>query len=142
MTAGAGAAARARSMDIPSVQIDGNDVLAVHGAAGTLVREVRAGGGPRLLHALTYRIKGHVSVDPAAYRDADEVNAALQTDPIARARRHWLDVPGIGARVLDAIEREAAEEVAAAVAAAEAAPWPEAGAAYTDVQTTGAGQWR
>jgi acetoin:2,6-dichlorophenolindophenol oxidoreductase subunit alpha len=129
-------------MDIPSVQIDGNDVLAVHAAAGTLVREVRGGGGPRLLHALTYRVKGHVSVDPAAYRDAGELKAALETDPIARARRHCLAVSGIGERELDAIEREAAEEVAAALAAADAAPWPDASAAFSDVQTTGAGQWR
>jgi acetoin:2,6-dichlorophenolindophenol oxidoreductase subunit alpha len=142
MTAGAGAAARARSMDIPSVQIDGNDVLAVYEAAGTLVREVRGGGGPRLLHAVTYRVKGHVSVDPAAYRDPDELKAALEIDPIARARRHCLAAHGIAERELDAIEREAAQEVAAALASADAAPWPDAAAAYTDVQTTGAGQWR
>jgi pyruvate dehydrogenase E1 component alpha subunit len=67
---------------------------------------------------------------------------ALQTDPIARARRHYLDLPGARPGLLDAIEREAAEEVAAAVEAADAAAWPDAEAAYTDVQTTGAGQWR
>ncbi|MGZ8255404.1 MAG: thiamine pyrophosphate-dependent dehydrogenase E1 component subunit alpha, partial [Burkholderiaceae bacterium] len=83
MTAGEGAAARARSVGIAAVQVDGNDVLAVHEAAGALVRDVRSGGGPRLLHALTYRVKGHVSVDPAAYRDPAEVQAALERDPIA-----------------------------------------------------------
>ena len=70
MTAGDGAAARALSLDIPAVQVDGNDVLAVHAAAATLVQQVRSGRGPRLLHALTYRVKGHVSVDLAAYREA------------------------------------------------------------------------
>ena len=95
MTAGDGAsAARRRSMDIPAVQVDGNDVMAVHAAAAALVREVRAGAGPRLLHALTYRVKGHVSVDPAAYRDPEELKAALATDPIARARQHYLALPG------------------------------------------------
>ena len=142
MTAGAGASARAEGMNIPAVQVDGNDVLAVHAAAATLVGQVRGGAGPRLLHAVTYRIKGHVSVDPAAYRDRDELEAALQTDPIARARRHYLDLPGADARLLDAIERESAAEVAAAVDAAEAAAWPQAESAFTDVQTTGAGQWR
>lgn len=142
MTAGDGASARARSMDIVSVQVDGNDVLAVHEAAGALVRQVRAGSGPRLLHALTYRVKGHVSVDTAAYRDPGELKEALQTDPIERARRHCLTLPGVDAAQLAAIEREAADEVAAALAAADAAPWPDPAAAFEDVQTTGAGQWR
>jgi TPP-dependent pyruvate/acetoin dehydrogenase alpha subunit len=141
MTAGPGAAARARSLGIPATEVDGNDVLAVHAAAGPLVAEVRAGAGPRLLHAVTYRIKGHVSVDPAAYRDAAEVEAARATDPIARAAARYLLLDGADPVLPAACERAAREEVAAAVAAAEAAPWPEAASAYTDVQDIGAGQW-
>ena len=91
---------------------------------------------------VTYRVKGHVSVDPAAYRDPEELKAALETDPIARARQHYLALPGAQASQLDAIEREATDEVAAAVAAADADAWPDAASAFTDVQTTGAGQWR
>jgi len=139
MTAGDGASARAQSMDIAATQVDGNDVFAVHATAGELIAEVRAGSGPRLLHALTYRVKGHVSVDPAAYRDPAELAAALDTDPIAHARA--LLAGSIDTAVLDAIENAAHEEVEAALAAANAAPWPEAGAAFTDVQSTGEGQW-
>ena len=142
MTAGDGAAARAASLDIASETVDGNDVEAVHAAAGRLVAAVRAGRGPRLLHAITYRVKGHVSVDLAAYRDAHELAAALQTDPIARARQQMLAQPGVSAATLDAIAAEAQAEVDAALAAAEVAPWPAADAAYTDVQSTGAGVWR
>lgn len=142
MTAGAGASVRAQSLDIAAVQVDGNDVLAVHAAAATLVAEVRAGQGPRLLHAITYRVKGHVSVDKAAYRAADELEAALKTDPIARARQHFLALPGSSAQQLDAIEQSANDEVMAALQGADAAPWPDAASAYTDIQTTGAGQWR
>jgi len=142
MTAGDGAAARAESLGIPAVQVDGNDVLAVHFAAGALVEQVRDGQGPRLLHAVTYRVKGHVSVDPAAYRDRHELEAALETDPIARARHRFLALPGSAAALLDAIDAEAHAEVEAALAAADAAPWPAAEAAFTDVQTTGAGVWR
>jgi TPP-dependent pyruvate/acetoin dehydrogenase alpha subunit len=140
MTAGEGASARAASMDIAATQVDGNDVFAVHETAARLVAEVRGGGGPRLLHALTYRVKGHVSVDLAAYRDPAELAAALETDPIARARGHLLDM-GVAAATLDAIENAARDEVDTALAVADAAPWPEASAAFTDVQTTGAGQW-
>jgi acetoin:2,6-dichlorophenolindophenol oxidoreductase subunit alpha len=142
MIAGEGATARAASLDIAAEQVDGNDVMAVHAAAGRLVAEVRAGRGPRLLHAITYRVKGHVSVDLAAYRDPQELAEALQTDPIARARQAFLALPGAKTDTLDTIEREATAEVDAALAAAEAAPWPEAAAAFTDVQTTGAGTWR
>lgn len=142
MTAGEGASARAQSLDIAAVQVDGNDVLAVHQAAQELVQQVRAGSGPRLLHAITYRVKGHVSVDKAAYRAADELEAALKTDPITRAREHFLTLPGASAQQLDAIEQAASEEVAVALKTADAAPWPDVASAYTDVQTTGAGQWR
>ena len=141
MTAGEGASVRAESMDIPAVKVDGNDVLAVHEAAAAMVSAVRAGSGPRLLHAITYRVKGHVSVDPAAYRNPDELREALKTDPIARARQQYLQDGG-DAAVLDTLECQAREEVAAAVAGADAAPWPDAATAFTDVQTTGAGQWR
>ncbi|RZL64318.1 MAG: thiamine pyrophosphate-dependent dehydrogenase E1 component subunit alpha [Variovorax sp.] len=141
MTAGDGASARAEALDIAATQVDGNDVFAVHAAAGRLVAEVRSGGGPRLLHALTYRVKGHVSVDPAAYRDPAELAAALETDPIANARAQCL-AAGVSAAELDTIDAEAQTEVEAALKAANAAPWPDASAAFTDVQTTGAGQWR
>ena len=141
MTAGAGAAARAQALDIAALQLDGNDVFAVSEAAARLVAEVRGGGGPRLLHALTYRIKGHVSVDAAAYREPAELAAALHTDPIARARAALLALPGADAAELEAIEQQAQAEVQAALAAAEAAPWPDAAAAYSDVQDTGAGIW-
>jgi TPP-dependent pyruvate/acetoin dehydrogenase alpha subunit len=104
------------------------------------VGEVRSGSGPRLLHALTYRVKGHVSVDLAAYRDPAELAAALETDPIARTRGHLLSI-GVRAATLDAIENAARDEVDTALAIADAAPWPDASAAFTDVQTIGAGQW-
>ena len=140
MTAGDGASARAEALDIAATRVDGNDVFAVHAAAARLVAEVRSGAGPRLLHALTYRVKGHVSVDAAAYRDPTELAAALETDPIAAARARCIDA-GAASSALDAIEADAQAEVEAALAAADAAPWPDASAAFTDVQTTGAGQW-
>jgi pyruvate dehydrogenase E1 component alpha subunit len=140
MTSGAGASARAASLDMPATQVDGNDVLAVYAAAQNLVQQVRAGSGARLLHALTYRVKGHVSVDPAAYRNPQELAAALLTDPIARCRERF-GAEALMQKALEAIENEATQEVAEAIKAAAAAPWPEASAAYTDIQTTGAGTW-
>jgi len=142
MTGGDGAMARARSLGLDGLTVDGNDVMAVHDATATLVAQVRAGGGPRFLHALTYRFKGHVSVDPGTYRDATEVEAALLSDPLGLARAKLLAL-GVTAGDVDAIDVAARAEVAAAVAAAEAAPWPEARAAFEDVANTGGrGPWR
>jgi pyruvate dehydrogenase E1 component alpha subunit len=141
MTAGPGAAARAESLGVPAERVDGNDVEAVDVAAARLVAAVRGGSGPRLLHAVTYRFKGHVSVDPAAYRDPAEVARALEHDPLKLAREK-LGARGVPAADVGAIDAAARAEIAAAQAFAAAAPWPDPASAYTDIQTTGAGQWR
>jgi len=139
MTAGPGASARAAAMGIPAVQVDGTDVQAVSNAAAELIREIRAGSGPRLLHALTDRHKGHVSVDPGLYRNADDVAAALARDGLKRTRAQ-LVAQGQAAQV-EQIERDAQAEIDAAVATASAAPLPDRSTAYTDIQNTGAGVW-
>jgi acetoin:2,6-dichlorophenolindophenol oxidoreductase subunit alpha len=140
MTAGPGAAARAASVGIPGMTVDGNDVSAVDDAAGELATQVRSGGGPRFLHAITYRMKGHVSVDPAAYRDAAEVARAMQQDPLAIAAARLASL-GVADAEVARVRAAADAAVAAAVAAATAAPFPEIALAYTDIQDTGAGRW-
>ena len=96
---------------------------------------------PRLLHAVTYRFKGHVSVDPGTYRDAAEVEAAKLNDPLLITQRQLL-AAGVAQVELDSIGREALAEIAHALQVAEAAPWPQAAAAYDDVMNSGAGVWR
>ena len=139
MTAGPGASARAAAMGIAALQVDGTDVQAVSEAAAELIREIRAGSGPRLLHALTDRHKGHVSVDPGLYRDPEAVAAALARDGLARTRAQLL-AQGHEAQV-EQIERAARAEIDAAVATATAAPLPDKSAAYTDIQNVGEGVW-
>jgi pyruvate dehydrogenase E1 component alpha subunit len=140
MTAGEGALARARAIGVPGEKVDGNDVFAVDAAASALAGQIRAGGGPRLLHAITYRVKGHVSVDPATYRNGEEVDRALENDPIPACLER-LAALGADRKQLQAIAQHAEQEVAAAVRVAAAAPWPEPGVAYTEVQDTGSGRW-
>jgi len=141
MTAGDGAAARAHGIGLPAETVDGNDVLAVDAAARELVARIRAGAGPQFLHALTYRVKGHVSVDAAAYRQKSEVDSALESDPLRLAAAR-LAALGVAAERVAEADAEARMEIEAALAAAHAAPAPEPGEAYTDIQDTGAGQWR
>jgi TPP-dependent pyruvate/acetoin dehydrogenase alpha subunit len=140
MSAGGGAAVRARGFGVEALEVDGNDGEAVYRAAGAMVQAVRAGAGPRLLHAKTYRFKGHVSVDPAAYRDPAELAAAMKTDPLFVAREK-LAARGVAASEIDALVSAARDEVAAALASARAAPFPDEAAATEEVQDTGAGQW-
>jgi TPP-dependent pyruvate/acetoin dehydrogenase alpha subunit len=136
MTAGEGALARAQAIGVPGVQVDGNDVFAVDAATAMLVSRISAGEGPQFLHAVTYRFKGHVSVDPAAYRDGEEVSRALETDPLLLAAK------AINGLVAARIHDEAEQEVQRALEAAASAPWSDPHEAYTDVQDTGAGRWR
>ena len=140
MTAGAGAAERSRAIGVPAVSVDGNDVVAVWQAAAELVEQVRSQGEPRMLHARTWRVKGHVSVDTQGYRDPAELAAAIAADPIRRARERLL-ADGVDVARIDALDRAAADEIAAAVAFADASPVPAIAQAYTDVQTIGEGAW-
>jgi pyruvate dehydrogenase E1 component alpha subunit len=141
MTGGAGAAARAASIGVAAVSVDGNDVEAIDSAAAGLVAEVRAHAGPRLLHAVTYRFKGHVSIDPGLYRNPDEVARALEHDPLRLARERLLD-RGTSPAAIAAIDAAARAEIDAACAFATEASAPDPAAAYIDVQDAGAGQWR
>src|SRR6185437_7045091 len=98
---------------------------------------VRQGGGPRFLHARTYRLLGHTGVDPAQYRPAAEVEAKRREDPILRAAELLL-AAGVPAAALEADGADAAREMAAAFDDASAAPFPDSAAAFADVQDLGA----
>jgi pyruvate dehydrogenase E1 component alpha subunit len=138
VTAGAGVLARAEALGVPGLAVDGNDVLAVLDATQRLVATIRRGEGPRILHALTYRLTGHTSTDAAAWRPADEVAEARAREPIARLEA-WLTANGTDAATLAAIARDADAEMAAARSEALAAPWPDVATALADVQDVGAG---
>ena len=109
--------------------------------AGKLAEWVRNGHGPAFIHAVTYRFKGHVSVDPGAYRDASEVEQALRADPLIQARDALL-AAGEPAASIDAIDAAAKIETEVALAVAKSSPWPDPATAYEDVIDSGAGQWR
>ncbi|SEE21904.1 pyruvate dehydrogenase E1 component alpha subunit [Rhizobiales bacterium GAS188] len=136
MTAGPGLSERARALGVPATEVDGNDVVAVEAAAADLVREVRAGEGPRFLHAKTYRVTGHTGADPATYRPKGEVEAQKANDPITRARE-LLIAAGVAASSLDEDRQAALAEMDEAYASARGAPFPPAEAAFIDVQDIG-----
>lgn len=137
MTAGAGPAARARAIGIPAEEVDGNDITAVDTAARGLIEQIRAGGGPRFLHARTYRLTGHTGADTAPYRPAEEVEAKRAHEPILRAAA-MLSAAGVAQAALDEDRAAAEAEMTAAYEAAFAAPYPGPEEAFRDVQDIGA----
>lgn len=137
MTAGAGAAARAEAIGIPAQTVDGNDVAAIDALAASFIETIRDGGGPRFIHALTYRLKGHTAHDSAPYRSAAEVEQQRQRDPI-RLCREALAAQGVLADEIDRVEMLAREEVASALVQVRGRPLPDARFAWSDVQDVGA----
>jgi pyruvate dehydrogenase E1 component alpha subunit len=135
------AADRAPGYGLPAEVIDGNDVVVVASAVGRAVDRARAGRGPTVIEARTYRHFGHSRTDPATYRPPEEVQEWLRRDPLdlARARLAGLGVP---AEAADEADERAAREVAEAVAAARAAPGPDPADALTDVWADGGSEWR
>jgi 2-oxoisovalerate dehydrogenase E1 component alpha subunit len=78
---------RAGGFGIPSIRVDGNDVLAVMAATREALERARHGGGPTFIEAVTYRMGAHTTADdPTRYRDANELEDWAAKDPIARVR--------------------------------------------------------
>ncbi len=106
-------AERAPGFGVPSMRVDGNDVLAVTAAMRIAVDRARSGGGPTFIEAVTYRMGPHTtSDDPTRYRDEAEVASWRAKDPIVRVER-LLDAAG----VLDESARARVARVADAAAA-------------------------
>jgi acetoin:2,6-dichlorophenolindophenol oxidoreductase subunit alpha len=135
------AADRAPAYGLPAEVLDGNDVAVVKDVVARAAARARAGDGPTVLEAKTYRHFGHSRTDPGSYRPAEEVAQWLSRDPldIARARLEALGVPG---ETVAAADERAARIVADAVAEAKAAPGPDPAVALTDVWADGGSAWR
>ncbi|MEV6174080.1 thiamine pyrophosphate-dependent dehydrogenase E1 component subunit alpha [Streptomyces sp. NPDC051954] len=135
------AADRAPAYGIPGEVVDGNDVVAVQETVARLARRARAGDGPALLEAETYRHYGHSRADPAAYRPAEEVERWLKHDPLDLARGRLVEL-GVAEETVAEADARAHDVVERAVEAAKAAPAPDPDTALTDVWADGGAAWR
>lgn len=125
---------RARGYGMPGVVVDGNDVFAVYEAAKAAVERARGGGGPSLVEAKTYRIKGHFVGDPELYRSKEEVQEIFaKTDPISRFERQVSSEGSLSREKLDAIKLEAQELIDKALAFAKESPEPDPSELFSDV---------
>ncbi len=125
---------RAAAYDIPGVQVDGNDVLAVRAATAAAVERARRGEGPTLLEAKTYRFGGH-SVGEREflagqiYRPDEEVVARQAFDPITT----FVERLGAEPRELERVDAEVRALIGDAVQFAEASPYADVDEAFADV---------
>jgi TPP-dependent pyruvate/acetoin dehydrogenase alpha subunit len=126
---------KALAFGLAGATVDGNDVLAVYEAVREVAGRARAGGGPALLVAQTYRIEGHTVGDPLTYRPKGEVDEwkSAGRDPISRFGRVLVDEAGFSEEELGALRQEAEAQIDEAIAFALAGPEPDIDALWEDV---------
>ena len=124
---------KALGYNIPAVQVDGNDLLAMRDVMMVAALKARRGEGPQFIEAKTYRHRGHSMGDPQRYRTKEEVEKMKAFDPILRFEKqlveHNLATEDDFARLRAEVDREAAE----AIDFAERSPFPDPSELYTDV---------
>ncbi len=119
-------AVRTQGYGFLGVTVDGNDVLAVYGAAREAVERARRGDGPTFIEAKTYRLVPHTSDDDdRRYRSREEVKEWSEKDPITRFQAYLEEHGLLDEKTLDELAKKAAQAVDAATEYAENAPLPD-----------------
>ena len=127
---------RAAAYGVPGVFIeDGNDLLAVRETMDKVIKDVRAGKGPVLVEAISYRWYGHSTSDPGKYRTKEEVDEWKKKDPILKFRNYLLEKKLAKAEELDAIEAASHKAIDAAVEYGRKGPEPSPESAFEDIFT-------
>jgi TPP-dependent pyruvate/acetoin dehydrogenase alpha subunit len=128
-------ALKAQAMGMPGLTVDGNDVLAVYEAVCNATARARAGEGPTLLVAQTYRVEGHTVGDPLTYRprgEADEWKGPGR-DPISRFGQHLSRQAGFSEQELRSLQQKAQTDIDEAIQFAVDSPEPDISALWEDV---------
>lgn len=130
-------AQKAIAAGVEGVQVDGNDLVAVHHVAREALAKARAGGGPTLIEAVTYRLGDHTTADDASrYRDPAVVQEQWSFEPLTRLRNHLVKLGAWGPEKEEALARECAETVNAAVEAYLSTPPPTTAAMFEHLFAT------
>jgi TPP-dependent pyruvate/acetoin dehydrogenase alpha subunit len=135
------AADRAAAYGLERIVIDGNDADEVYRTAVAALDKARAGGGPSLIEAMTYRQSGHSRADPAKYRPEGELEKWLERDPIQLYRARLLGL-GIVEKTLKAMEEEVMRKVDGATAVAKASAAPSLDGIEKNLWANGGVAWR
>jgi pyruvate dehydrogenase E1 component alpha subunit len=113
-------AQKALAYDMPGIQVDGNDVLAVYSAAKEAIDRARSGGGPSFIENVTYRMMMHTTADdPKRYRKDEEVEAWKKRDPIQRFQKYLKSKGLLSDPMIEELEAEIKVDIQKAVEHAE-----------------------
>jgi pyruvate dehydrogenase E1 component alpha subunit len=113
-------AQKALGYGFSGVQVDGNDILAVHTVVSQAMKKAREGNGPTLIEAVTYRMGAHTTADdPTKYRSQEEVEYWKERDPISRFKQYLLEKRIWTDKVEENIQAETAKAIEDAVTKAE-----------------------
>jgi acetoin:2,6-dichlorophenolindophenol oxidoreductase subunit alpha len=123
---------RADAYAMAKARVDGNDLLAMHAAVSEAAARGRAGEGPTLIEALTYRQKGHSRSDPATYRPQGELERWLEHDPLLVSEQA-LRERGVTRERLEGLRTTAERTVADALERAKGWPDPDPAARFDHV---------
>jgi TPP-dependent pyruvate/acetoin dehydrogenase alpha subunit len=115
---------RAAGYGIPGVSVDGNDVQEVHQAVAEAAAHARAGRGPTLVEAVTYRWKGHSKSDQNLYRTREEIESWRERDPIDRFEQAVLQAKTLDEAEIRQLRDEARDAVRDAVRTGQTGPPP------------------
>jgi pyruvate dehydrogenase E1 component alpha subunit len=124
---------KGESLGVPGMRCDGMDVLETHAVLAEAVERVRKDRRPLLVEAVTYRFRGHSMADPEQYRSKEEVARWRERDPISSFGGLLVSEGVIDEAELQRIDADALARVDAAVAFAEASPFPAPESLYDDV---------
>ena len=114
-------AQKALAYGFDGLQLDGNDALAVYAGTKEAVEKAKAGGGPTLIEAVTYRLSFHTTADdPTKYRSQEEVEKWEKLDPVPRYGKYLIGRGILDKKLIDEIEAEIKAEIAAGVERYEA----------------------
>jgi pyruvate dehydrogenase E1 component alpha subunit len=128
---------RAAGYRMPGITVDGNDPVAMYAVAREAIERARAGQGPTLIEATTFRFFGHVFGDADKYMQPGEKEAAMARDPVPRFRAWLIEQGHANAAQLADVEAAIEKEIDAAVEFALSSPSPDVGELQLDVFARG-----
>ena len=119
-------ASRASGYNLPGVEVEGNDILAVYQAAGEAIQRARTGNGPTLIEAHTYRTRAHAEgMRDAGYRTQEEVDSWKARDPIKLFKSLIIENGGVPLGEIEALEAEMLKIAEEAATFARQSPMPD-----------------
>jgi pyruvate dehydrogenase E1 component alpha subunit len=128
---------KGESLGVPGMRCDGMDVRDTHRVVGEAVERVREERRPVLIEAVTYRFRGHSMADPEQYRTKEEVARWRERDPLSVYGALLVEEGTITEAEIEQLDAAAVARVDAAVAFAEASPFPDASSLYDDIYVLG-----